>query len=293
MGVEPTRAPGGAVRAGGDGLTVVRLETATGRLLGQGAWVYLLDGVLVDSGFAHARAALLAALAGRRVDRIVHTHVHEDHVGNDAAVVGLTGAGVLAPASTLHLLEDPDRLNLLFYERLVWGRPEPFRAARPLGEAVETECVRLEVVPAPGHSPDHVVLFEPARRWLFSGDLFLGTKVRSARPFENVADLARSLRTVLALRPSRLFCAHRGVVEEPVPALEAKLRFVEGLRERVGELHAAGVPGSAIADRTLGREALLPWVVTGADFSRRHLVEACLKPPGAGYLQPGSVEYRA
>jgi glyoxylase-like metal-dependent hydrolase (beta-lactamase superfamily II) len=277
--------------ASDDSLTAIRLETRTSRALGHGAWVYLFDGVLIDTGFAHARTALLRALDGRRVERIAHTHVHEDHIGNDAALRAAFGATVLAPRSTLHLLADPARLNLLFYEHLVWGQPEPCPAARPLGDAVETLGGRLEVVPTPGHSPDHVVFFEPERRWVFCGDLFLGAKVRAARPFENVTDLAESLRRVLALRPARLFCAHRGAIDEPARALETKLRFLESLREQVVELDRAGLSTGAIATRMLGREVLLQWVLTGGDFSRSHLVRACLKPPGAGYRQPGSISY--
>jgi glyoxylase-like metal-dependent hydrolase (beta-lactamase superfamily II) len=274
-----------------DRLTSIRLETRTSRALGHGAWVYLLDGVLVDSGFAHARAALLRALAGRRVVRVAHTHVHEDHVGNDATLVEAFGASVLAPQSTLHLLANPARLNLRFYELLVWGRPAPLPGARPLGDVVETLGGRLEVVPTPGHTPDHVVLLEPERRWVFCGDLFLGAKVRAARPFENVADLIESLRRVLALRPTRLFCAHRGAIDEPAGALETKLRFLESLRAQVLELDRAGLSTDAIATRALGREALLQWAITGGDFSRAHLVRACLKPPGRGYRQPGSIAY--
>jgi glyoxylase-like metal-dependent hydrolase (beta-lactamase superfamily II) len=272
-------------------LTSVWLETPTSRVLGQGAWVYLVDGVLVDSGFTHASGQLLRALAGRRIERVVNTHAHEDHFGNDALVSEVFGAAVYAPASVLHLLAEPARLHFRFYEKLIWGRPPPVSRARPLGVRVETLRGELQVVPTPGHSPEHVAFFEPERRWLFSGDLFLGVSNSVARPFGNAEDLAASLRRVLALRPSRLCCTHRGVIDDPLPALEAKLRFVESTVERVRELHHAGLSVRRIAAKVLGPESAKTWLLTGGDVTRVNMVRSCLRAPGTGYRQPGSVEY--
>lgn len=270
---------------------MMRLETRTSRAFGQGVWVYLLDGVLVDSGFVHARASLLQALAGRQVDTVVNTHTHEDHAGNNAAVAEAFGAEVLAPGSTLHLLRDPSRLHMRFYEHLIWGRPDACWRARPLQDEVPTGRGRLQVVPTPGHSPDHVAFFEPERRWLFTGDLFLGPRVRDARPFENTADLIGSLRRVLGLGPQLLLCAHRGPIDDAVAALQNKIEFLEEIRSRAIALGRTGMSRRAIATRTVGPEYLRQWLLTGGDYSRAHFVAACLRPPASGYQQPGSVEY--
>ena len=53
-------------------------------LAGRGRYwttAYLVDGLLVDTGCAHSALELAAALADSRVDRIVNTHTHEDHIG--------------------------------------------------------------------------------------------------------------------------------------------------------------------------------------------------------------------
>ncbi|SDI42922.1 MBL fold metallo-hydrolase [Natribacillus halophilus] len=55
---------------------------------------------------------------------------------------------------------------------------------------IETSYHRFYLIEAPGHTADHVCLFEPYQGWLFSGDLyitpypkvFLQEESMSARP---------------------------------------------------------------------------------------------------------------
>ena len=58
------------------------------------------------------------------------------------------------------------------YRRLAWGR-RPRLEAGALGPGLRTRELRFDVLETPGHSPDHVCLWEPERGWLFTGDLFL------------------------------------------------------------------------------------------------------------------------
>ena len=53
-----------------------------GAAVGYDVSAYLLDDVLVDTGFAHARAQVLAAVRTSRPRGVVVTHWHEDHAGN-------------------------------------------------------------------------------------------------------------------------------------------------------------------------------------------------------------------
>jgi glyoxylase-like metal-dependent hydrolase (beta-lactamase superfamily II) len=50
------------------------------------------------------------------------------------------------------------------------------------------------VIPTPGHSEDHICLFEPNEGWLFSGDLFISERVKYMREDENVYSLLDSLK---------------------------------------------------------------------------------------------------
>lgn len=268
----------------------LHLSTRVSRAVGYGAHAWLVGDTLVDSGFPHAGAALERAIGDRRVARVLLTHAHEDHCGNAARLAASRGAEILGPTEGLGILGDPGRLRLRPYQRAIWGRPAPV-AADPLPDEVPTEHGVLAVIPTPGHSPDHVVFFDRERRRVYAGDLFLGVKVRAARPFENVTDLLASLRRVRALEPEVLYCTHRGVVRDAAAALDAKIAFLQDLHDAARRLRDEGVPAKRAARRLLGRDPALLWLVTAGDFSGANLIRACWKEPGRDYRVAGSIDY--
>lgn len=271
---------------------VIRLETRFSRFMSYCAYAAVVDGLLVDSGFVRARRQLLRALEGRGIEQVVNTHAHEDHVGNNREVAERFGARVSAPAAGLSDLARPERIAALPYQRLLWGTPSPSGPA-PLGKELLTRRFRFDVVPTPGHSRDHVCFHEPERGWLFAGDMYLGSQVRLARPFENAADMITSLERTLALRPRIVFCGHRGPLEDGVAVLERKLRFVADMREKALALSRSGAPVEEIAARLAPGEPLSYRLFTFGDMSRLNFVRSLLKEPGQGYLDGGDDLTRA
>ena len=85
---------------------------------------------------------------------------------------------------------------------MISGTPRPIEA-KPLGPVVENGSVALEAILTPGHADDHTIFFDPRRRWLFSGDLFLGERVRTVHSKEEVYRSLESLRRAAALEPAR------------------------------------------------------------------------------------------
>jgi glyoxylase-like metal-dependent hydrolase (beta-lactamase superfamily II) len=234
---------------------------------------YLLDDTLIDSGPPGAARELLAFCSGREVRRIVHTHYHEDHTGGDALLAAELGVDLLAPADTVARLADFYRLPL--YRRVAWGQPANVHA-RPFGDALTVGPYTLHVVPTPGHSDDHVCLFEPERRWLFAGDLYISPRARYIRSVEDPWTIVASLRRVAALAPELLVCSHAGFVEPAVPAIEAKIAYWEQLAEAARSLVSQGLSERAAARRLLGREGFLTWFSLGS-FSKRNLVHGLLR----------------
>jgi glyoxylase-like metal-dependent hydrolase (beta-lactamase superfamily II) len=158
------------------------------------------------------------------------------------------------------------------YRKLVWGRAPRFRA-EALGDVVETGALRFRVLHTPGHSVDHVCLFEPERGWLFTGDLFLAERLRYLRSDEELDRLISSVEAAAATGATEVFCAHRGLVRGGVEALRRKADHLRSLRDRVLELLDEGLPEREIARRVIGPEGPMTWFSLGR-FSVRNFVRS-------------------
>ena len=251
---------------------IVLARTFFGRALYTVA-IYLVDGLLIDSGPPATARQLANWLQGQGVKQIVNTHHHEDHSGGNRLLQRALKVPVKVPPGTVPLLTHFPRLEA--YRRLVWGQPASF-GADSLGEAVESSRHRYQVIPTPGHCPDHVCLFEPEQGWLFSGDLYIQERARYLRRDVRLDQLTESLQRVLTLQPKLLLCCHAGVVEDASGAIERKLDYWEKLRVQVQDLQQAGLSPREIRDRLLGPEGRMTRITRG-HFSKINLVRALLQ----------------
>jgi glyoxylase-like metal-dependent hydrolase (beta-lactamase superfamily II) len=252
---------------------VLRLHMGSwqGRLAGYEVSAYVVRDVLIDTGPPRARAELLAAVKRLAPRGVIITHCHEDHAGN-AAELAANGLPLLMHPSCATALRHPKPIGT--YRRLVWGATNPLTAA-----ARTVDPSPLTVIPLPGHTEEHLVVWDEERRILVGGDLFLGVKVRIAHGSESPRRLVESLRAAAALEPRLLLDAHRGAVYEPVPLLRAKIGWMEETLGRIDALHARGLDERAITRRVLGREELVGWISRG-EYSKRAFVRAVLHHPG-------------
>ena len=247
-----------------DDVTRVRLSHWRSRLAGYEVSAYLYHGVLIDSGFPAAAAAVTRLARERAVTAALVTHHHEDHSGGAPA---LAAAGIplgMAP-EVARLVAPGDPIPL--YRRVVWGDP------RPLGSFIAAAVPGLELLPAPVHSSDHHVVWDAERRTLFGGDLFLGVKVRVAHPEEDPRVLVRTLRRFAALEPVRMFDAHRGAIANPAAALRLKADWIEELLAAVDARIARGWSDRAIRRELLGREPLSSYVSRG-EYGKENFITA-------------------
>jgi glyoxylase-like metal-dependent hydrolase (beta-lactamase superfamily II) len=236
--------------------------------------VYLVDGLLVDSGPPNLARDVRRLVGELGVRQCVTTHHHEDHSGNHGLLARELRITPLAHATAISRLAQLEARPPL-YRRMAWGKRPPARVTA-LGDRLETPRFRFQVIHTPGHAADHVALFEPEHRWLFSGDLYLAPRLRYLRADEDVYAMMDSLRRVLALEPRLLFCQHRGRVEDGAARLRLKLEFLVELGERIHDLHGRGWSEGAIG-RALPGNDLFWRVWTGGDFSKGNFVRAFLR----------------
>jgi glyoxylase-like metal-dependent hydrolase (beta-lactamase superfamily II) len=254
-----------------DDVERIRLASWGSRFARMDVSAYLVHGVLVDSGFPHARLQLSRFLDERPVRGAMLTHYHEDHAGN-AELLAARGIPLAMHSLTLERLRDPSGIRL--YRRVVWGTPPRLTSA--LREfASETP---LEFAHTPGHSLDHQIVWDPGRATVFSGDLWLGVRATVLHESEDPYRIIESLRTVLALAPERMFDAHRGPVRDPVGAITAKIGYLEDTIAMIAAKKAAGWSDRAILRRVLGGDEPVG-IASAGEYSRLNFVRAVRREP--------------
>ena len=239
---------------------------------------YWVDGLLIDTGCAHTQEEFLGTVQDLDIDRIVNTHSHEDHIGANGAFQDQLGVEILAHAGALPILANPRLLRLQPYRRIFWGYPAP-SVAQPIGETVETTHHRFQVVHTPGHSPDHICLYEREKGWLFTGDAYIGGRDRALRVDYDIYAIIDSLKKLAKLESTRLFPASGTVRDDPRQDIVRKIKYLEETGSRVRELHQEGLSRSQIRKAVFGGEMPISYVTLG-HFSGRNLVRSYLDNAG-------------
>ncbi len=232
---------------------------------------YLVDGLLIDTGCAYTAEELGRFLLGQRVEQVVNTHHHEDHIGANAFVQRQLGLEIYAHPRAIPLIKNG--FPLLKYQEMVWGYPE-LTAVRPLPGTIRTKHYSFEVIETPGHSPDHIALFEREQGWCFSGDLFVSENLKMLRADEDIDGISASLEKLPAL-PSEeltLYTSLGRVVPDGKRAVASFLEYLRDLRRKVAGLAGGSLTAPEIRDHIFGRETQME-PLTGGHFSVLNLIE--------------------
>ena len=246
-------------------VTRLRMSSPGSRAAGLDVSAYILDGIMIDSGFPRVRDTLLEAVASLAVRGAIITHWHEDHAGNVPALARLR-LPILMRADTDAILRAPPHIQL--YRRLVWGRTEPLAASVFSFDPGSLECIHT-----PGHSIDHQVVWDRETGTLFAGDLWLGVRARILHASEDPYRIIESLRAVRALGPARMFDAHRGPVDNPVAAIDAKISWLSDTLATIERRINEGWSDSEIVRRILDGDEIAA-VLSRGEYARRNLVRA-------------------
>jgi len=141
------------------------------------------------------------------------------------------------------------------FKKLPWVRAtiigQPPNLKQPfhlLGETVDTESGRLQVIATPGHCDDHVVLYDPKEKVLLAGDAFMGSYFATPNPDVDSRKWFVSLERLMKLDVEILVEGHGhihtlradipdfpGVVirQDPKVAISQKLDYLRWLREQI------------------------------------------------------------
>ncbi len=167
--------------------------------------------LIVDPGEEPERLLNAAEHAGGRIEAILITHCHIDHIGAVSPVAAATGAPVYCPELEANLLSEISTIvqvpGMGPYENY-----EPDELLRG-GETIELAGLTLDVIATPGHAPGHVTYSVRGEDAIFSGDVLFQSSVgRVDLPGGDGPTLLRSIQTLFDKHPAEtdVYAGHMG-----------------------------------------------------------------------------------
>jgi len=192
---------------------------------------------LVDSGYVTHQAQTLLlvqnALNGRKLDRLVNTHLHSDHCGgNNQLQTHYTQIETLIPPGEAKAVAIWDA-KALSYEATGQLCPRfKFDGVLQAGQTLRLASLNWEVHAAPGHDPHSVILFEPTHKILISADALwangFGVVFPELEGVKAFHEVAQTLDLIESLKPLWVIPGHGAVFENIDAALEIARKKLDG-----------------------------------------------------------------
>ena len=165
-------------------------------LLGRGE-ITVIDVALPTTENVDGILEQVEAMGGKKIEKILLTHIHRDHCGGALALKERSGA----------------KLGICGLRAGYLGG-EDFTYAS--GDKIPYDGGELTVVHTPGHESGHCCFYEPRQQILFTGDHILGQGTTVIPPPDgDMALYIQSLEKLLEFKIRRLLPGHGPVIRDP------------------------------------------------------------------------------
>ncbi|PWA12810.1 hypothetical protein DCC39_03965 [Pueribacillus theae] len=229
-------------------------------------FIYFVDGLLIDTGPRFKRKRLSRLFQRLNIEKVAITHLHKDHSGMASWISKNLDVPIYinkTPARRFHV---SDRL---FSDRFS-------REAEQYPDKIELEHHTFIPIETPGHTRDHICLYEPNKGWLFTGDLYITPHPKVSLRTESIAHYISSLNRVIQLDFDTVFCAHQGIIRNGRNSLIEKLEYLQEMQFQAVQLYKQGYSERMIAKQLFPKKARLERLSFGT-FSSLHFVRSCLR----------------
>jgi glyoxylase-like metal-dependent hydrolase (beta-lactamase superfamily II) len=195
------------------------------------------ESALIDSGYGahadHTLARLRApqALGSRRLDRLINTHCHSDHMGGNAAIRRAYGSSISIPVDAAPLIERWDTRELLL--DYADQHAERFLPADTIaaGDTLRLGGTEWLALAAPGHDMTALAFYAPEHRVLVSGDALWERGFGLIEPVDRLEERLAAARATLehmaALELSVVIPGHGAPFSNVGAAIEHALARIE------------------------------------------------------------------
>ncbi len=198
---------------------------------------------LVDTGYVtHGEQTLQLvrqALGGRKLARIINTHLHSDHCGGNALLARELGASITIPPGHAEAVERWNEEMLGFSACGQACDRFSFDAVLRPGERLRTGGCEWQAFASPGHDPHSIVLWNADDRTLISADALwehgFGAIFPEVEGESGFAEQRAILELIGKMNPRRVIPGHGAPFTEVDQALErafARLDALEASPER-------------------------------------------------------------
>ena len=247
---------------------------------------YFIDGLLIDTAQRNCEKLVLKHLPINEINQIALTHWHEDHTGNCAVLqekmhanthAHTHNACTYAHAYTQEKVKNS--FSVLPYEAFLFGKIKPAKGVfAPFPEKIITPKHVIYPIFANGHSIDHTVFLEKNEGWLFSGDLFVGTKIKFFRKGEDIYQTIETLKKVALEDFDTIFCGHNPQLSGGKALFYKKIQYLEDFVGQVQENIKKGIikPTQIIKNMQLEEKTLLK-LLTFNDVSLAYMIQSAVK----------------
>lgn len=237
---------------------------------------------VVDTGYvAHAEqtdALLKTSLGSEPLERVVNTHLHSDHCGGNALLSSNGGCEVLVPAASFSAVREWDEDRLSF--RSTGQRCARFVAhgALEVGQTLRLGNGAWDIVAAPGHDPEALMLFEARAGVLISADALWEDRLSIIFPElsgqSGFAEARSALGVIEGLAPRIVIPGHGRPFESVAAALQQSRSRIDAFERHPGKHALYGARALTmfhmLEHRRRRRDELVAWLCETPVFGLLH-----------------------